>query len=396
MSSVKYLHSLMAGAPVLNNAAGAMIAMLDACLVNGFGLKTLDSLIVSGGIATGTVSTGHSFEADAIAEIAGATPSGLNGLKRILSVAGNSFTFDATGISNQTATGTISAKLAPLGWAKPYTGTNVAVFRSANPAGTQMYLQVTDPASASNATVRGFEAMTDAVGTGQAAFPTVAQSAAGLNWPKSNPTSPTTARPWILIGDDRTFYLWVQAAAANVYGVNGGLVGFGDFNSNKTGDSFACFLSGFLTDITTTTSPVSQDLSYSHSASAPGSMFLPRSFTAIGGSVSVLQRSESFWNTNGWSGVTNNSLANYPNGTDNALLLNRLLVVEPAVPTLRGGMRGLLHTPQSLLAAFDTRAKIDGRGAYSGRKIMSISSSGAHGGTVKNAMVFFDITGPWG
>lgn len=395
MSSVKYFHSAMTGAPSLNNAADAMIALLDACLVNGFGLKTLDSLVVSGGIATGTVSTGHSFEPDTIAEIAGATPSGLNGQKRILSVAGNSFTFDATGISNQTATGTITAKLASAGWSKPFTGTNVAVFRSNNVAGTRDFLRVFDPAG-SNAGVRGYEAMTDAAGTGQTPFPTVAQIANdGLLWPKSNTNSPATSRPWVLIGDDRTFYLWVQTSVAATPFIIGGLVAFGDVVPMRAGDPFACFLSGFTSDVTNATTGLAQDLTYSHSGTAPGSIFMPRSFTAIGGSVSVLQRAEAYWNTNGWSGGTNNQIANYPNATDNALLLNRLTIIEPLTPTLRGTMRGMVHTPQICNSFFSTRQKIDGRGAYSGRKLMALSSNAPAANTV-GAIGFFDITGPWG
>ena len=395
MSSVKYFHSAMTGAPSLNNAAGAMIALLDACLVNGFGLKTLDSLVVSGGIATGTVSTGHSFEADTIAEIAGATPSGLNGQKRILSVSGNSFTFDATGISNQTATGTITAKLAAAGWSKPYTGTNVAVFRSNNVAGTRQFLRVDDAAGV-NAFVRGYEAMTDAVGTGQAAFPTVAQqSGSGLFWLKSNTGSPATARPWVLIGDDRTFYLWVQTNVSATPFIIGGLMGFGDMAPMKAGDPFACFLSGFTGDLTGLTTGSSQDLTYSHSGSAPGSIFMPRSYTGIGGSVSVLQRAEAYWSTNGWSATTSNQICNYPNATDNALLLNRLMVIEPLTPTLRGTMRGMLHTPQICNSFFSTRQKIDGRGAYSGRKLLTLSSNAPSANQI-GAIAFFDITGPWG
>ena len=390
MSTVKYFHNQLPGAPVLNNAAGAMIALLDACLVNGFGLKTLDSLVVSGGIATGTVSTGHSFEPDTIAEIAGATPSGLNGQKRILSVSGNSFTFDATGISNQTATGTITAKLAGAGWTKPFTGTNAAAFRSGDPASTRMYLLVNDP-SGSNASVRGYENLTDAIGTGQAAFPTAVQVGGnGLFMPKASSVSATAARSWVLVADARTFYLWVATSAGFATGIT---FMFGDIAPVRSGDSFACVIAGSTVDNTNSTGANTQDVSHSSTTAAAGGMFMPRSFAGIGGSSSVLHRGESYWTTNGFSAGTNNQIA-FPNPSDNSLLLNRVVVVELGTSSLRGVQRGLLHTPQQCQAFFDTRSKTDGQGAYAGRKLLFLLGNGAGAGA-RSAGYFLDITGPW-
>ena len=40
-TSVKHFHSGRVGAPVLTGAEGSMIALLDACVVNGFGLKSV-------------------------------------------------------------------------------------------------------------------------------------------------------------------------------------------------------------------------------------------------------------------------------------------------------------------------------------------------------------------
>ena len=61
-TDVKYFHSSQVGAPVMSQggAAGLLIALLDACLVDGFGLKTVDSIVVASGVATANVSTGHS------------------------------------------------------------------------------------------------------------------------------------------------------------------------------------------------------------------------------------------------------------------------------------------------------------------------------------------------
>jgi hypothetical protein len=95
------------------------------------------SLVVASNIATATISGGHSAEVGSVVLVSGATPSGLNSEKKVLSVgAGNTtLTFDAPGISDQTASGTISLKLAGAGWSKEFTGTNLAAYKSNNVAG---------------------------------------------------------------------------------------------------------------------------------------------------------------------------------------------------------------------------------------------------------------------
>ena len=49
-TSVKWAVSSMMGAPTLNGTAGSMIALLDAFLINGFGMKAVDSAQVTGGV----------------------------------------------------------------------------------------------------------------------------------------------------------------------------------------------------------------------------------------------------------------------------------------------------------------------------------------------------------
>ena len=131
----------MSGAPVLSGTAGTLIAVLDACLVNGFGSVTLNSLVVQNNVATATVSGGHGFAmivgvnnvspgVGPVVRIDGATPAALNGDWRLASVPNSTtFTFAAEGIPDQTATGTITAKRAPAGWAKAFGGANKAAYQ---------------------------------------------------------------------------------------------------------------------------------------------------------------------------------------------------------------------------------------------------------------------------
>lgn len=199
----KWFSSSMGGASQVSNAAGHTISnILNPCLVSGFGSVTLDSLIIADGVATLTKSAGHGFLDYQVIEIAGATPSALNGQHRLTRVSSTVGTFDATGIANQTATGTITAKTPALGWTGPYTGTNLAAYRGNTASGTGCYLRVDDTAT-TLPRVRGYVAMTD-VNTGTDPFPTDALLSGGGYFPKS---SSSTLRSWLLVGNDRGFYI---------------------------------------------------------------------------------------------------------------------------------------------------------------------------------------------
>ena len=156
--TIQFINHTMSGAPTLNGQVGSLASLLKTCLVDGFGLVTLDSLVVSGGIATATRAAGHSAVTGSKQTIDGSTPSGLNGVKTVLSHTLTTFTFDATGISDQTATGTITTKVSPLGWTREFNTTNIEVFRSPNVAGSRHYLRVDDTGGV-NARVRAYESM---------------------------------------------------------------------------------------------------------------------------------------------------------------------------------------------------------------------------------------------
>jgi hypothetical protein len=235
---VKYIHSGQTGAPVLSGTAGSLVAVLDACLVTGFGSVTLDSLVVASEVATCTVSSGHSFGIDVVIEVAGASPAGLNGQWRCTGAATNTFTFACPGITDQTATGTITAKVAPLGWSKPFTGTNKAAFKQVAATSSGFYLRV-DDSGANVARVVGYEQMTG-VDLGTYDFPTAAQQAGGLFWRRSS-TTDSTARPWMLFGTDRGFwFLPSWKAADDSYE----LYWFGDVLSYKVADAYGCWITG--------------------------------------------------------------------------------------------------------------------------------------------------------
>lgn len=263
----------MQGAPSLSGQVGAGIALLSACLVNGLTSVTLTSLTVSSSVATATISGGHAFLQWSVVEIAGASPSGLNGRKRVLSVTGTTFTFDATGISNQTATGTITAKVPAAGLTLPYTGTNIAAYRNDSVSGTGSYLRV-DDTDAQSIRVVGYQAMTDA-NTGTDPFPTAAQISGGGYFRKSSAASSAT-RNWVLVADSKFFYLVVDTDNAGTYKA----YCFGDFVTFASGSApWDCMIS---CGSSATGTPY---LGYTDGSTANQKNYIPRIFAGTGTAV---------------------------------------------------------------------------------------------------------------
>jgi hypothetical protein len=133
---------------------------------------------------------------------------------------------------------------ASLGWAKAFTGTNKAVYRS--PDGTRFYLRVQDDGPGARvggqARVVAYESMTN-VDTGVDPYPTAAQRADGLLWDKSA-TADATARTWSLVGDGKRFYLLVQGAGNTSYLDRWDCWSFGDILGYKLGDAYHSMIVG--------------------------------------------------------------------------------------------------------------------------------------------------------
>jgi len=380
-ASVRYYDSTMAGAPALSGTPGALISVLDACLKDGFGTVTLNSLVVAGNVATGTVNAGHGFTmvggaVGPVITIAGATPAGLNGTWRIASVPNSTtFTFATSGIADQTATGTITAKRAPLGFSKVFSGTNKAVYRADDVASSRLYLRVADDGTgaATYARVRGFETMSD-VDTGTGPYPTDAQYSGGMYWGKSSAAN-STARAWRLIGDSQGFALFV-----NHDGAGGWISGlFVDIASEKAGDAYRSLLIG------SPTATVS-GMCYLPFTNNNSSNFMARSYTQTGSSVAVSKDTHRLSQSGMGAAGTGNS---YPSPVGNQFYCAPVDIWETG-SLLRGILPGIyspLHTALSLTdgAVMTSVEGLPGRSLL----IQRLSNSGTA------YAVAIDITGPW-
>ncbi|CAK0752284.1 conserved hypothetical protein [Gammaproteobacteria bacterium] len=398
-TTVKVFQSTDTGAPTLSGSTGALISVLDACLVNGYGTVTLTSLTVSSNVATGTVAGGHGFsmvgnttpQVGPVITIAGATPSALNGNWRIASIpSSTTFTFATTGISDQTATGTITASRTSAGWSKAYSGTNKAAYQSNDMTSTRMLLRVDDTGGgtggALEARVRGYESMTD-VDTGSGLFPTAAQLASGMFICKSS-TLNSTARPWVVIGDGkRFFFVSYYYSASFQYGE---VSFFGDLiDPRKSGDAYHCALAAKPSENTYGNLGFYGFMKIwnQNPAVAPGELYLARSYTQVGGAVSV----NYFGDTLLGGTYYGNIGLTYPAPTDNGIRIAPMTVIEVGSPPIdRAGFPGIYHVLHNKpLANKDTVDNISG---LSGRTIMLLATAS---GNVTEGRSAYDITGPW-
>ena len=247
-TSVKYFTSAMIGAPVLRGQTGSLIAILDACLINGFGLQTASYVDITSGICTMTFPTEHVALVDCVVFVSGSPVDALNGEQKITATAPYTLQF-ATDAPDGNPTGTITVKLAGAGWAKPFSGTNLAVYKSQHIATNGHFLRINDT-NASIARVVGYENMT-AISTGTGLFPTTTQLNGGLYWTKSSAAN-SIVIDWTLVADGRIFYLLPSSYMGNDVpdAKNAPLYSFGDpSNISLSPDTWSTVILGDSTPL---------------------------------------------------------------------------------------------------------------------------------------------------
>ena len=386
-TAVQYFSSTHSGANTLSGTAGTLIGVIDSC-ISGYGTVTLSSLAINTNIATATVSTDHGFIMTGglvgpVITIAGANLSAINGNWRIDTIANSTtFTFITTGLSNQTVTGTITAKIAGLvGWQKAFSGTNLAAYNRTNADATTTYLRI-DDSYAYYAIAIGYESMTG-ISSGTTPFP----SGGASYWFKSN-IADSTARNWVLMADNKRMLFFPAWSATNSWREP---CLFGDLISNQTGDQFHCLFSG----------------NQAGSSSMPGAYngvfvpwpttlaylpCLPRNYAQTGTAINVkciAPRTEGTEVIGKTTTTAGNNLI-FPDPLSQALLLRGCIeFAETTSGALRGRWPGIYTTIQAP-SLNDKDVVTGGSGGGSGSVItMAIgSSTGASSG---EGRVFVDL-----
>ena len=389
---VVWYDSSETGAPVLNNVAGSLLAVIDACGITGFNTRAI-TIMVSGGVATAT-SNGHGYSGlySKDIEVAGATPAGLNGRKALTYVDTNTFRFDATGIADGAATGSITAKRSPFGLVKQHTGTNKAIYKRADATASSMMMRVLDtaaaPASATDARVFMVETATD-VDTYTGQGPTPAQIADGQFWTKG--ASSATAKQWAIIGTSKGFLL-VTPNSANVLpqagnNIAASLMAFFDFPSFKAGDAYNTALCGpIVGGAGSTANTLSRSSGF---VVGDASLVIARAHSQVGGAV----RGNCTGIATGTSG-DNNSWPVSPSPIDNGLFVFPSILLTEDNAASGYPPRGVVPGLCQVLARFPFQHYqiVESINALPGRKLLALN----HGANGTGGVIAVDLTGPWG
>lgn len=413
-TSVKYLHSEMSGAPVLIGRKSSLNAFLHATLVTGFDLKTVTSLSVTGGVARVLYSAPHSAEVESVILIDGITGAlaSLNGEQKITAKpAAGELQFKTT-LADGTATGTITIKMAPLGWSRVYQEGDVSVYKSNDVMSSGHCLRV-DDTDAMHVRVLGYETMSDA-NTGTGRFPLTSQVAGptpalGGYWSKGSNASDNPIG-WTFFGDTRFFMYGPKAYQSQYADANSraqyGLAhlrGFGDpLALRPSGDPYGTVLG----------CGISEDHYYSTNAGVGSfslgigaSLFTPRNFTGLG--TSTPHHCFTYASPMGvenLSGCARTYHGDFPSPIDGGLRLSGRFMRnqggEPANCSVRADIPGILYVPMGRVAAsLPAKTVIKGTGKWLGRSLVAVAAGDTNTSMTNSpdasGITFVDITGPW-
>ena len=377
--AVRAYFSNQTGAPVLNGTNGSLIAVLDACLVDGYNQVSVSTVIRSGSTVTVTCAAAHGYHDPATtyyakngvgnyALISGAAETEYNGIWAITYVSSTVFTFDIGALTPATpANGTITTRRAGGGFSKTYADTNKAVYRSDDITSRRHYLRVLDDGSCPNsqgaryAGWRGYETMSG-IDTGDAAFPTVVQAGVFGEYICKSSTADSTARHWALYTDGKTFILAIHpdqtGAGISSYSY---VVGFGDLLSVAP-DAYATICAGLSTGSTVYSANVNCGLLVQGGMDDPnpntstGWNAIARKYTGVRSPVwSCSLIGMGFRHPYGAMGYYGRMM--FPDGLSNRFVLAQVLVYEPTGlgAVLRGSLPlyenacGVVHSDRDII-----------------------------------------------
>lgn len=418
---VKYFSSTMPGAPVVNGNWGDLVGLLDAVLVSGFNLKTVESIRSENGLVTAAVSSGHGYQVNQVVLISGCEQAEYNGEHLITSTTSSTFSYkiSSTPASPATTQSTISAKVAPLGFQTVFTANGKRAYRSASSKSLKPFLRVDDSVDpvwdkkfAKYAKVTIAEGMTDidtfsgARGPYDPAYPTkneIGYKDGGsifngwYKWiydhldggTKLEIPAGAGARVWAVVGDDRGFFLNISPDPTTpklrqtYY--------FGDIKSYKLGDAFPwALIASDLPDASNSYVYIGGGNFFPTTLNMQGKTMV-KDYTQVGGTTRF-----GFFTLNPVNQEMSSGADNYipwPNGPDFSLQLWPVWIKEEA-GHIRGEMPGYFFLPQNL--PFNDFEIIDNVISYQDRKFILLN--GATSNNVSNkdwCRLAFDITGPW-
>jgi hypothetical protein len=331
---------------------------------------------------------------------------------RVTARTATSFQFPApNGVT--TVSGTISARVSPLGFEAAFTGTNKRAYRSKNPQSTGNMLLVNDGlktpdydtnwAKWGNVGIVSAMSDIDTITGIQAPFDPAAptqnwEQVSGGQWGwhkwyfarqygyENYGDGGSFARNWVIVGDDRLFYLFIQ------YGWGGtgrAQYCFGDINSYRPGDqthTILCADDNYAGNSNYMPQPGGfNEYGFARHASYQGKVLL-RSHTQVGNHIR--------WSTVGTlssvSGSSEPGVIPFPNGPDYSLILIPTMCRQEDY-NIRGDMPGMYWVPH--FRPYPDLTVVGNIATLPNRNVALIYSH--YNSDSAGCTTAFDITGPW-
>lgn len=406
---VKWFTSEMPGAPVVTGQPGGLVGLLDACLIDGWGLVAVDTITYDSATdeATLTVAAGHNFILHQVILISGANEAEFNGEQRVIYVDSTSVKFKPVHTpSVAAASGTLTAKVAPVNrWQKKFaSGDNLrAVYQSTSQSrlsDAALYIDHSNTYTGAsynwdyngaNAIAEVYENITDI------------DTRTGLINPElyhvirtaysASASVLENAISWVLIADERLIYLFCNHyATANDTHMSGYV--FGEFVSYKPNDQH-----GYIIHAGQATAQGSFSPTFLAGLFNAQFIYLQRGYD--GTTTSQLAKFGGI-SVNASGGMGIHQLAGYPNQPDNALhYTDKVLITEFESSTpgaLRGEMPGMGYPLQTRPLGYREIQTLSWRGRDA--LVMAITTtkqvSYIHQNGLSGAgQIFIDIEGSW-
>lgn len=276
------------------------------------------------------------------------------------------------------------------GWSEAFSTTNVRVYRMGE-GSNGMFLRVDDTGT-TEGRARGWVAKSNTDETEDdnniGPFPTNAQVNGGLFIRKSN-TADSGARPYVIICDDRTFYLFMASESGSPTVYASLLFGQG-YSLGGPGDQYFTMIMGrAVTGVGTANENAFAGFQQFGTVANVGH-YIARAYTGMAGSVGF-----------GKFGLPSNSttlgmggLIPFPNAPDGGLALAPIHAVEGG-PYIRGRLRGVWHVAHPP-ASFNNFDLVDGVGALAGRRFILLNQI-RFGANITNqsAVGAFELSDTW-
>lgn len=146
-TDIKFYVHTNNNAPQLPNTWGALVNILDACLITGFSDQMVSLAKINGSVLTLTTGAAHGFNVGQVVALSGASESEFNKEYRITVIPdATTLQVDLDSVTSLTRlTGAISVRLPPLGWVKEFFSGGKRAYRNADTSNSDRpFLRIID------------------------------------------------------------------------------------------------------------------------------------------------------------------------------------------------------------------------------------------------------------